>query len=122
MDEEARRLIEDSWEPDFKFAIVPIPTRMYWSRGTRRLLHDFHLLDAVFYDFVTTNKHRTKHLSWDEILAFKKELPGTTFSFENLSIPYVGTLYIFQRSDCDLLNIKLVSEGFFLRGKPTFGT
>lgn len=79
--------------------------------------HDFSLLDAVFADFMISNKRRGPW-SLEQLLKIRCSHPGREFVYSNKGTEYYSNVWCRDGATKDKVCIKLVNDGFVYTRKP----
>ena len=61
-----------------------------------KLHHNFRLLDDVFVDFMSTNHHRGRCWSLEQLLGIRTSHPGKGFGYVSSGVPYESTVWCFE--------------------------
>ncbi|DBA85754.1 TPA: hypothetical protein ACH3X1_005315 [Trebouxia sp. C0004] len=80
--------------------------------------HDFRLLDQVFIDFLSSNRHRRRNWTFEQLLSVKSPSPGKEFVYDSSGVPYRGAVWLYEGSDNDQVSLKLHNDGFAYTSKP----
>ena len=64
--------------------------------------HDFRLLDQVFIDFLSSNRHRRRNWTFEQLLSVKSPSPGKEFVYDSSGVPYRGAVWLYEGGVCCL--------------------
>ena len=64
--------------------------------------HDFRLLDQVFTDFLSSNRHRRRNWTFEQLLSVKSPSPGKEFVYDSSEVPYRGAVWLYEGAVCCL--------------------
>ena len=64
--------------------------------------HDFRLLDQVFTDFLSSNRHRRSNWTFEQLLSVKSPSPGKECVCGSSGVPYRGAVWLYEGGVCCL--------------------